>query len=56
MRLRILDVLMGLADDMLLPANQRRHFVEALVGFAFLAAGHFQYVLAEGAHLQEIDF
>ena len=48
---RVLDMLMGLANHVLLTRDQGRHLVEALVGFASFASWHFQDVFAEGTHL-----
>src|SRR5262245_10649116 len=49
-------MLVGLADDMLLPADKAGDFAEALKGLAALTAGQLENIFSKRAHLQEIDF
>jgi hypothetical protein len=46
---------MGLANDVLLLANQARHLVEAPVSGAVFATGKFEKIFTERPDFQEID-
>src|SRR5207249_2823239 len=54
--LGLLNVLMGLANDVLLAVNEGGEFIEALIRQAVFAAGQFQNFLAERPHLQKVNF
>ena len=48
-------MLVGLADDVLLLADEGGELVDALHGLAILASWHLEDVFAEGADVEEID-
>src|SRR6266571_2618610 len=52
----LLNVVMRLADDVLLAADESGHLIQALIGLAVLPTRQFQDVLAKRANFHEVDF